>query len=430
MRMQSAATRVAKMAATMAAMAIAAMLAVALVGRTATACPFCSAPMKTFGEEIESMDVAVIAVLAEGAERAVGGAAADERVPTARFTVVEVLKGKEHLAGAKSVETIYFGGADPGKAFLIMGVGAPKLMWSTPLPIAAESRDYFRKIVTLPKEGPERLTFFLSYLENPDDMLARDAYDEFAKAPYSEVQKIKDQIDHDQLLKWIESPDIPATRRRLYLTLLSIRGTSDDVEMLEKLLRSEDRKSRSGLDALVACYLTLQGPEGVDLVEELFLENKKAEYADTYAAIMALRFHGTEVEFIPRERLVEALRLMLDRPELADLVIPDLARWEDWDSMPRLTELFKNADEKSSWVRVPVINYLRACPLPEAKERIEELEKIDPEAVRRANTFFPFNRPAAPASSSASPLRRGTGEIVSESALTVVPANHSGRSTA
>ncbi len=421
MRMQTAATTTA--------MAITAALAVALVGRTATACPFCSAPMKTFGEEIESMDVAVIAVLAEGAERAVGGAAADDRVPTARFTIVEVLKGKEHLAGAKTVDTIYFGGADPGKSFLIMGVGAPKLMWSTPLPIAAESRDYFRKIVALPKEGPERLTFFLSYLENADDMLARDAYDEFAKAPYAMVHELKDSLDHDQIVKWVQSPDIPATRRRLYLTMLGICASDDDIPMLETMLRAEDRKSRAGLDALVACYLTLRGPEGVELVEELFLENEKAEYADTYAAIMALRFHGTEVEAIPQKRLIEALRLMLDRPELADLVIPDLARWEDWDSMPRLTELFKNADEKSSWVRVPVINYLRACPLPEAKKRIEELEKIDPEAVRRANTFFPFNRPAAPSSSSTSPGRRGVGEFVSESALGAVPTNLYGRRT-
>ena len=80
---------------------------------------------------------------------------------------------------------------------------------------------------------------------------------------------------------------------------------------------------------------------------------------------------------------------MLDRPELADLVIPDLARWEDWSVMEQLVKLFKTADEKTSWVRVPVINYLRACPLPEAKQHLTSLEKIDPDAVRRASTFFP-----------------------------------------
>ena len=42
------------------------------------------------------------------------------------------------------------------------------------------------------------------------------------------------------------------------------------------------------------------------LVEDLFLEEQGAEYTDTYATIMALRFHGTEEKIIPRERLLVA----------------------------------------------------------------------------------------------------------------------------
>src|SRR6185312_9659774 len=53
-------------------------------------------------------------------------------------------------------------------------------------------------------------------------------------------------------------------------------------------------------------------------------------------------------------------------------------------------------DEESSWVRVPVINYLRACPLPEAKKHIEELAKLDPETVKRANSFFPLTGTTQP----------------------------------
>jgi hypothetical protein len=88
--------------------------------------------------------------------------------------------------------------------------------------------------------------------------------------------------------------------------------------------------------------------------------------------------------------LLEALRYILDRPQLADLVIPDLARWQDWSVMDKLVELFKNADDESSWVRVPVINYLRACPLPKAKEYLDELAKIDPDSIKKANNFFPL----------------------------------------
>ncbi len=149
--------------------------------------------------------------------------------------------------------------------------------------------------------------------------------------------------------------------------MLGACSKADDIPLLEEMIKSKDRQTKGALDALVAAYLTLKGPDGMPLVEELFLKDQDAEYTDTYATIMALRFHGTEEKIIPRKRLLDGMRLMLDRPQLADLVIPDLARWEDWSVMDRLVELFKTSDEESSWVRVPVINYLRACPLPEAQ---------------------------------------------------------------
>jgi hypothetical protein len=272
-----------------------------------------------------------------------------------------------------------------------MGVDPPRIAWSTPMKVSEKAISYLRGLETLPEKGADRLAYFQSFLEDDDNTLARDAYDEFARAPYSEIIDLKDRIDHDQVVAWIKTPEIPANRRRLYLVLLSVCGGDKDVAMLEDMLRSDDRKTRAGLDAMIGCYLTLTGPQGMPLIEDLFLKNKEAEYADTYAAIMALRFHGTETDIIPRERILGGLRHMLQRPQLADLIIPDLARWEDWSQVDQLVKLFKEADDSSSWVRVPVINYLRACPKPEAKEHIKELEKIDPDAVKRANVFFPYS---------------------------------------
>jgi hypothetical protein len=191
-------------------------------------------------------------------------------------------------------------------------------------------------------------------------------------------------------MQWINDPEVPASRRRLYLTMLGVCGRPDDITALEAMIKSTDRQVRTALDALVACYLILKGPAGMTLVEDLFLKNKDAEYTDTYAAIMAVRFLGQETTAVPKERLLVGLRAMLDRPQLADLVIPDLARWQDWSAMDKLVELFKKADDESSWVKVPVVNYLRACPKPEAKVYLAELAKLDPERVKRANSFFPF----------------------------------------
>ena len=365
------------------------------VTRRAVACPFCAAQSQTFTEEFASMHVVTLARLVNGPptakEKNVKSPTlpADE-VPKAVFEITKVLKGKSLVGDVKRISTLYFGKAKPGQSFLIMGVDPPKIMWTTPLALTGGAEKYLTRLNAIPPEGAARLRFFQAYLEDADEMLARDAYDEFAKAPYDWVTSLKKEMDHAQLIAWIKDEDVPASRRRLYLTMLGVCGTSRDLPLLEELLRSDDRRKKAGLDAMIACYLTLRGPQGMPLVEELFLKNKKAEYADTYAAIMAIRFHGTQSKLIPRKRLLIGLRYMLDRPQLADLVIPDLAKWEDWSQMERLVSLFKDADEKSSWVRVPVINYLRACPLPQSKDRIKELEKVDPAAVKRARTFFPF----------------------------------------
>ena len=347
---------------------------------TAAACPFCSATAQTFSEELSTMDVAVIAKLVSVPP---ASTKAGDEIQKATFEVVSLIKGEAHIKPGEKLETLYFGDGTVGKTFLVMGVTPPKVMWSTPLPLSERAQSYLTSILKLPKDGSERLAFFYRHLEDEDELLARDSYDEFAKAPYAQVQDLKDKLNHDQILAWIKNPEVPASRRRLYFVMLGICGDEKkDAPLLEEFMRSSDRKAKSGLDALIACYLTLRGEAGLPLVNELFLANPKADYADTYSAIMAIRFHGSEGGVIEKKPLVASLHHMLERPELADLVIPDLARWEDWGAIDKLMELYKAADDKSSWVRVPVVNYLRTCPLPRAKDMLKECEKMSARELR------------------------------------------------
>jgi len=355
----------------------------------AVACPFCTAVSQTFAEEMATMEVVVIAELLSGpAELPKIGDVVDE-LPPSKFVVQDIIKGGELVEVGDAIQTHYFGTTEKDSVYLIMGADAPNLMWSGPLPLNERVHQYVKAVSELP-EGYERLEFFQQYLEDEDEMIARDAYDEFAKTPYDGVISLRERMDRGQLLAWIQKPETPASRRRLYLTMLGVCGTEQDVPLLEELLTREERDARLGLDAMIACYLSLAGEAGLPLVEERFLDNPDSEYSETYSAIMAIRFHGNESDAISRERLTQSLQFVLKRPQLADLVIPDLARWEDWTVVEQLVGLFQQADEESNWVRVPIVNYMRACPLEEAIEAIKKLEEIDPEAVKRANIFFPF----------------------------------------
>jgi hypothetical protein len=359
------------------------------LSRTA-ACPFCTAQALTLTEEIKAADVAVIVRSLDTPKPAEPSSDDKDELERVGFEVLKIIKGEKHIAGQKVVKALYFGQAPKGSTFVMFGYEPPKIGWSSPVVLSDRALKYLEDIQKLPEKGADRLVFFQDYLEDKEEMLSRDAYDEFARAPYQDVMALKPRMKHDQLVAWIEDSDVTLIHRRLYFTMLSVCGRKEDVPMLERMLQSNDRKSRAGLDALVNCYLTLKGPEGLPLIEDLLIKNEKADYSDTYSAIMALRMQLEEIKSLPKDRVLSSLKLMLARPNLADLVIPDLSRWEDWSAMPRLIELFKTADEKTSFVRVPVINYLRACPKPEAKAALAELAKIDPAAMKQAETFFPF----------------------------------------
>ncbi|TWT75306.1 hypothetical protein [Allorhodopirellula solitaria] len=355
----------------------------------ALACPFCSAISQTLRQEMEIMDAVVIAsAMQSDATRNADTGEVEMKIET-------VLKGSSHVEAGQTVTAVYFGDVAKGRRFLLSGADPNDMQWSC-LPLTPRAEQYVIRIPDMAKkEGPERLRFYMLYLQDDDSMLARDAYDEFAVSPYADVQAIREDMDHDQLITWIQDESLSPDRKRLYLTMLGVCGTTEDLPMLEEMLKSTQKTARTGMDALIACYLTLAGESGLELINEQFLLNKQASYADTYAAIMAIRFHGTEGGVIARSALVESLHHILDRDDLADLVIPDLARWEDWSQVEKLKDLFLNADPENNWVRVPVVNYLRACPKPEAAEALEELEKADPASVRRANTFFAVPKPAA-----------------------------------
>lgn len=367
---------------------MAGVLLLATLAPAARACPFCSQVSQTIRQEMEVMDAVVIA---EATEKSIPNLQTGEVL----LTVTRVLKGDEHVRAGQPLSVVYFGEVPAGRRFMLSGVNPPEIQWSA-LPLTEESEKYVLTVTELPDDGLERLKYFQQFLQSDDSMLSRDSYDEFAITPYPIIQSLKPFMNRQELISWVQDPEMPADRKRLYYTMLGVCGEEADAEFLKKMITSTQPSSRAGLDALVACYLILAGEKGLPLINELFLANDQSPYADTYSAIMSLRFHGTEADKIARSELLKSMHLVLERKDLADLVIPDLARWGDWSQIDRLVQLFMDADEDNNWVRVPVINYLRACPLPEAEVAMEKLKEVDPESVRRASSFFSVPIPKAP----------------------------------
>lgn len=109
------------------------------------------------------------------------------------------------------------------------------------------------------------------------------------------------------------------------------------------------------------------------------------DYSEAYGAILGLRFVQAEAGGISADRAVKTFRLLLKQPKVADLIVPDLMRLQDWDSTPRLVKLFRDAPTtQTEYVRVPVLLFLRRSPRDDARTYLAELTQLDPEAARRA----------------------------------------------
>lgn len=438
------------------------------VAERAVGCPFCAAEQRTLTEEITDSSVILLGklLLPEGENDPTQ--ALNPETGEARFSVERVYKGDDLMGDAQSIEAIYFGAPNLQSMYFIRGVGSPP-DWAIPLELSETAVAYVDKLFELPPAGADRLAFFQDFLEHEEPLLAQDAYDEFARAPYQAVIDLKDRMDREQLLAWIESPSVSPSRRRLFLTMLGVCGTVDDAARIETMLTSDnrvlgpaadavaaaslgvggplsvtvlpdlvrfrERQQKLGLDAMIACYLTLKARQGevtnaLDLVDERFLSDPSVDYSHIYSTLMALRFLAEEQrETVPLDRVLTSARLLLDNQEFADQVIPDLARWEDWTVLERLANMFSKSvlKNKNKYVREPIITYLDVAAEVEGEvgdraiEALVRIEPLDPEAVKRARSLRAFgflaqarSRPAVSATGTLTP--DGTYATKAESA--------------
>jgi hypothetical protein len=357
----------------------------------AAACPFCVAVSNTLTDGLREASAAALAeCIVPAAERR---SQADHQ-PIHQFRIVEWIKGSTSefpgsLSGGR-IEAFSHIPFSPGQLCLLLADTESPQPWNTPLAITPESAEYLRGLANLPPDSTRRLLYFLPYLDHPDPLIADDAYNEFARATLSDVAALRGRLDRHWIMEQLRSNHLPVHRRRLCWTLLGVCGNEADLELIDELIaRSRlDPDFDLGLDAALGCYLTLGGERALGRVEREYLGNPHADYGEVFSAVMAVRVHGTELDRFSQARLAASLRLVLDQPPLADLVIPELARWEDWSVIQRLEGLFIEANPDIEFIRVPIVRYLRACPLPEASEAVERLKRVDPQAVQRADTFF------------------------------------------
>lgn len=263
--------------------------------------------------------------------------------------------------------------------------------WSSELQGSEELDAYISAIRNLPDSATERFKFYWNHLEHENEKVADDSSKELELALHEHWNAdlkpfdFKPIVDLMQLRLWLKDAHVPEYRRRVYIRLLGVCGNDEDTAVLKRTIgNGASNNPNPNLEAQIEAYALLGGPVAWDFVEQEILKDDISIPDTSFSSmIRAVRFLDTHSKVIPRDRLLQSLHLMLERHSLADLVVKELIRMEDWSQVRTLVELLKSADEDSKWVRLPIVQYLQACPLPEAADELKKLREIS-KAVDRA----------------------------------------------
>ncbi|GIX03677.1 MAG: hypothetical protein KatS3mg113_0683 [Planctomycetaceae bacterium] len=362
-------------------------------------CPFCSAPSLTMAEQLAQSDAVLLTKWVGGRP----GTPNDSG--TTELAVVEALKQPAGFTWKPEdkLTLVRHRAAKPGTLFLLMGTkNGTAIDWSSPLEVSQTAYAYFKQAPPPDKPTSDRLRYYVKFLEHPEEMIATDAYGEFANAPYGDIVPIAQDLPREKLRQLVADPKTPAGRLGLYGLLLGLCGHEEDVAVLEQRILQPAEEFRLGIDGVMGGYLLLAGEAGLSKLEQAKVIPRQVPFSETYAVMQAVRFMWQYGEGrIAPDRLRQSMRLFLDRPELADLVIADLARMKDWSVIDRLRQMYGQQEFDVPAIKRAIVRFYLACvkdgadhaespssPGHRAQNYLQELEKIDPKTVSDAKRFF------------------------------------------
>ena len=390
------------------------LASVALVGAvdTANSCPFCSAPSLTLTEQVSQSDAVVLVRWLEGKKPT------NQEAGHTTYEVMDITRtSNEPVTKGRKIQLSRYRSGKKGDLFVLMGTEGKTIDWGSPIEVSDAGYKYMAEAPVPETETAKRLEYFVNYLEHPDQLVSNDAYAEFANAPYEDINMVADKLPKKKIRKWVADKDTPGTRLGLYGLLLGLSGDQSDAKVMESRISQISSDFRLGIDGIMSGYLLLKGAKGLELIDRTKLEPSKIKdkdgkvvdvpFSETYAAMQALRFMWTYGNGrISKERLRQSMRLLLDRPELADLVIADLARWKDWSIQDKLLKIYDQEAYNIPAIKRAVIRYFYYCSKDVPKDKdgkatglrpphvvsaeahLKMLEEKDPKMVRDAKRYL------------------------------------------
>jgi hypothetical protein len=243
--------------------------------------------------------------------------------------------------------------------------------------------DYGKGALALgPKDRTAIFRYSFRHLEHAEKALANDAYQEFANAPYADYREMARTLPADRIAGWLRDRKTPDYRYGLYATLLGHCGRHEHAQLLRGLLDSSRRGDRPGDDGILIGLVLLEPKQGFDDLAGI-LKDASEDFRLRYAALRVVRFFwDARPDLVEKKELLRAASALLDQGDIADLLIEDLRKWQQWQTADRVLALRYKASHGAPIMRRAMLRFALECPGQEAAAFVEEQRKKDAQTVQ------------------------------------------------
>jgi hypothetical protein len=303
---------------------------------------------------------------------------------TTDFIIEEVFKKHEIVANKKKITLPRYMPQAKNKFIIFCDVykGMIDPYRGVEIPAGSELVKYLQGAAAIKDRPlPERLRYAFDYLNSSEIDVALDAYREYARAAYSDYKDMAKALPADTLAKWLRDPKTPPYRYGLYASLLGLCGNAKDAKLLREMIQDPQKRQGSGLDGMLAGYITIEPKEGWAYLQTL-LKDGKQEFLMRYAALRTIRFLWDQrPDLIGKMDLVQGIAVVLDQHDMADFAIEDLRKWQRWEMTDRVLDLFTRETHNVPVVKRAILRFALRSPQARARAFVEEQRRRDSEWV-------------------------------------------------
>jgi len=374
------------------------LISILFVPHAITACSLCNPLLKnqdTLGEEMERAKLVLFGRATASTLSTQAGATPGSG--TTQFQIDRILKDDPFLVNKKTLLLERYvpvlNAKDPPRFLVFCEVAKDKLDVYLGRSVRSEAVvEYLEKAAKERKQGRvHALKYYFQNIDNADEVIAADAFLEFARASDQEINVARRLLSADKIRGMMQNPKTNPDFLGLLAFLLGGCGNERDAEFLRTMAGKSEQNWLKARDGLLAGYLSLKPGEGWELLHAHVADRKKA-FPERFAAICALRFcYGLKLGD-HRAGALRCLEAMLPDGEVADMAIEDLRQWQLWDLTNVVLDQYGKKSHAAPITKRTIIRYALCCPSPAAKQFVERVRGQDGELVREVAEGLQFEK--------------------------------------